>query len=165
MLKPLLLFSPAVLLLAFVPAPSGQKPTHAKPAAPEAAPPAIISVEPPRPDVKQVYKIDCAMCHGDTGDGKTDLAKSMNLTLLDWTNAASLTGKTDQQLIEMIRKGNDKMPPEDASRATDEQVKGLVKYIRSFAGQTPAPAPTPAAAPGAAPSTNPTGTSPSASTN
>lgn len=154
MLKPLLL-SPTVLLLAFMPALIGQKPSH-KPAAAE---PATIGVEPPRPAVKQIYKVDCAICHGDTGDGKTDLAKSMNLTIGDWTNAATLSGKTDQQLYDMIRKGNDKMPPEDSSRAKDDEIKGLVKYIRSFASQAPA-TPAPAAEPAAAPATTPAPSTP-----
>lgn len=142
MLKPLLLSS-AFLLLAFLPGPM-QKPTK-KPATSAAPEPAIIAVEPPRPDVKHVYQTDCAICHGDNGNGKTDLATSMNLTLADWTNPTSLTAKTDQQLFDFIRKGNDKMPPEDSGRATDDQVKGLVKYIRAFASQAPAATPAPAA--------------------
>lgn len=153
MLKPLLL-SPAVLLLMFLPAASGQKPSR-KPAA-AAAPPATIEVEPARPAVKQIYKVDCAMCHGDNGNGKTDLATSMKLTLLDWTSSSSLAGKTDQQLYDIIRKGNDKMPPEDSSRAKDDEVMGLVKFIRSFASQAPAaPAGTPAEAPATTPATTP----------
>lgn len=160
MLKPLLL-STAVLLMAFLPAPNPQQKPAKKPAT-TTAEPATIAVEPPRPDVKQVYKFDCAICHGEAGDGKTDLAKSMNLTLTDWTSSTGLSGKTDQQLFDMIRKGNDKMPGEDSSRATDDQVKGLVKYIRSFASQAPA---TPAAPPATAPAATPnpaSGTSPSA---
>ncbi|HWE84786.1 MAG TPA: cytochrome c [Terracidiphilus sp.] len=149
MLKPLLL-SPAILLLAFLPAANSQKPTHKT----AAAEPATITVEPPRPAVKQIYKVDCAICHGDTGDGKTDLSKSMNLTIPDWTSPATLTAKSDQQLYDMIRKGNDKMPPEDSSRAKDDEIKGLVKYIRSFASQAPATA-APAAEPAAAPATAP----------
>jgi cytochrome c5 len=100
--------------------------------------------------VKQVYTFDCAMCHGASGDGKTDLATSMKLTLSDWTDPKSLAGKTDDQLIAFIRKGNDKMPPEDKSRASDDEVKGLVAYIRGFAKGT-ASAGTPAAAPSPAP--------------
>lgn len=108
--------------------------------------------------VKQVYSIDCAMCHGANGNGKTDLATSMKLTLGDWTDSKSLTGKTDDQLAAFIRKGNDKMPPEDKSRATDDEVKGLVSYIRGFAKAAPAAGtpeanPAPAAAP--APTTPP----------
>ena len=113
-----------------------------------------------------MYSFDCAICHGATGNGKTDLATSMSLTLDDWTNPATLAGKSDQQLFDIIRKGKDKMPPEDASRAKDDEVRDLIKYIRSFAsaapaasGSTPAPRPpprraAPAAPPATAPSTN-----------
>ncbi len=104
--------------------------------------------------VKQIYTIDCAMCHGDNGNGKTDLATSMKLTLADWTDPKALADKTDQQLTDAIRKGSDKMPPEDKSRATDDEVKGLIAYIRGFSKGQPA-APAPAPAPAAAPSTPP----------
>jgi mono/diheme cytochrome c family protein len=169
--KPQLLAS-AVLLLAFVPSSFGQKPSKKAPAA--APEPATIEVQPPRPGTKQIYKFDCAICHGDTGNGKTDLATSMSLTLDDWTNPASLTGKTDQQLYDIIRKGKDKMPAEDSSRAKDDEVRDLVKYIRTFASQapaatpaapgaTPAPAATPSTAP--APPTSPSAASSSPSSN
>ncbi len=158
MLKPLLL-SPALLLLAFLPASSGQKPKKPATGAPE---PATIEVQPARAGTKQMYNFDCAICHGATGNGKTDLATSMSLTLDDWTNPATLSGKSDQQLFDTIRKGKDKMPPEDASRAKDDEVRDLIKYIRSFASAAPAatpapaaPATAPAAAPDAAPATPP----------
>ncbi len=154
MLKPLLL-SPAFLLLAFLPASSGQKPKKPASAAPQ---PATIEVQPARAGTKQMYSFDCAICHGATGNGKTDLATSMSLTLDDWTNPATLAGKSDQQLFDIIRKGKDKMPPEDATRAKDEEVRDLVKYIRSFASAAPAaPATAPAAqpAPAATPATSP----------
>ena len=135
MVRPLLL-SPAVLLLALAPAPAQQKPHHkpaAKPAeAGETAQPTTVEVLPPRPAIKQIYKYDCAMCHGENGSGKTELATSMNLTLLDWTTASSLSGKTDQELFDTIRKGKSPMPPEDAARAKDGEVRELIKYIRSF---------------------------------
>ena len=160
MLKPLLL-SPAFLLLGFLALPNPQqKPAH-KPAASQTNPPATISVEAPRPEVKQIYKFDCAMCHGDNGNGKTDLATGMNLVLDDWTTTAPLAGKSDDELFKTIRNGKDKMPPEDSSRAKDDEIRGLVKYIRAFSKNAPAaapaaepasePAPKPAA-PAAAPS-------------
>lgn len=101
--------------------------------------------------VKQIYTMDCAMCHGDNGNGKTDLATSMKLTLADWSDPKALADKTDQQLADAIRKGSDKMPPEDKSRATDDDVKGLIAYIRGFSKGQPA-APAPAAAPATPPS-------------
>lgn len=151
MLKPLLL-SPALLLWAFLPAASAQKPS--KKAAAQPAAPATIEVQPPRAGTKQMYNFDCAICHGATGNGKTDLATSMSLTLDDWTNPATLSAKTDDQLFDTIRKGKDKMPPEDASRAKDDEVRDLIKYIRSFASAAPATAPAPAAAPASSPTTN-----------
>ena len=86
-----------MLVLAFVPQSNSQKPAH-KPAASESGTPATIQVEPARPEVKQIYKFDCAVCHGDTGNGQGDIGKTMNL--LDWTNPTTLANKTDQQLIE-----------------------------------------------------------------
>lgn len=158
MVKPLLLAS-AVLLLSLLPATAQERTNHkqaAKPAqAAEPAQPAFVNVLPPRPAIKQIYKFDCAVCHGDTGNGKTDLATSMNLVLDDWTSPATLSGKSDKDLFDVIRKGKNQMPPEDASRAKDEEVRELVKYIRTFSSH-PAAAPVPAAEPSpAAPASEP----------
>jgi cytochrome c5 len=81
---------------------------------------------------KKIYAVDCAMCHGDNGNGQTDLAKDMQLTLKDFTDPKSLADMSDQQLFDLIRQGKDKMPPEDASRAKDDDVKGIIRYIREF---------------------------------
>jgi hypothetical protein len=92
------------------------------------------------------------MCHGDAGDGKTDLAKEMSLSLSDWTDPKSLSSKTDQQLFDAIRKGTGKMPPEDAPRATNDEVRNLVIYIRKFAkDQAGAPDARPAEQPATTP--------------
>ncbi|HWG20668.1 MAG TPA: cytochrome c [Terracidiphilus sp.] len=148
----LLLLLPAVLVLAYFPVSAGSPaPQKTSATAQKTSTTTEKSGEVPA-RVKQIYKIDCAMCHGDTGDGKTDLAKDMSLTLSDFNDPRTFEGKSDQQIFEMIRKGKDKMPPEDAPRATDEQTRGLVQYIRTFAKEHPAP---PAAAPATAPETTP----------
>lgn len=149
MLQPLLL-SPAVLVLAFVASPNPQKPSHKPAAAAAPPPPTIVEVEAPRPEIKQIYKFDCAVCHGETGNGKTDLATSMNLTLNDWTDPATLNGKSDEELFKIIRAGKDKMPPEEGARAKDDEIRGLVKYIRNFS-KNGSPAPKPAAEPASQP--------------
>lgn len=112
---------------------------------------------------KKVYNIDCALCHGAAGDGKSDLAKDMQLTMLDWTDPKSLAGQTDQQLFDVIRKGKGKMPPEDDSRAKNDEVHDLVMYIRTFAKEGASAPSAPAAEPPAsAPAQKPaTATSPS----
>lgn len=89
---------------------------------------------------EEVYKIDCAVCHGANGNGKTDLAASMQLTLDDWTDPKTLAGKSDDELFKIIRDGKDKMPSEPAGRASDSEVRGLIQYIRSMAQQPATPA-------------------------
>lgn len=117
----------AGILLAFAPAitPGGQGFASAQqnPVKPTAASQARA---------KNIYQIDCAVCHGDNGNGKTDLATSMNLTLTDWTDPKSLADKPDGDLFKVIREGKGQMPPEDAGRAKDDDVWNLVIYIRNF---------------------------------
>ena len=159
MVKHLLLL-PAVLLLAGLPAsavsPAPQKKSAGTEPATEKVP--VVSSR-----VKEIYKIDCAICHGDNGNGKTDLGSSLGVTS-DFSNPKTLDGKADQAVFESIRKGKDKMPPEDGPRATDEQVRGLVQYLRGLSKNGPAPeaapAPTPASAPAATPAPAGTADSP-----
>lgn len=81
---------------------------------------------------KKTYNIDCALCHGDKGDGKGDMSSDMK-NITDFTNPDSLKNRTDGELFYIIRKGKGEMPPEEASRAKDEDVWNLVNYIRGFA--------------------------------
>jgi len=90
---------------------------------------------------KQLYTMDCAICHGDTGDGKTDLAKDMQLKLDDWTDPKTLEAKSDQDLFNLIRNGKDKMPPEASGRAKDDEVWNLIIYIRGLSKGHAAAAP------------------------
>jgi mono/diheme cytochrome c family protein len=111
----------------------------------------------PQGRVKQIYNIDCALCHGANGDGKTDLAKDMQLNLSDFTDPKTLEGKTDDQLFDLIRKGKDKMPGEEPTRAKNDEVKALIQYIRHMSKDqpaAPAAAPAPAAAAPTAPGAN-----------
>ncbi|MGB6691638.1 MAG: cytochrome c [Terracidiphilus sp.] len=134
MLKPYLFLS-AVILFGFAVAPSAGKSPQAGSSAKSAAKPPAN----PTAKGKEIYARDCAMCHGDTGNGQSDLAKDMQLTLKDWTDPKALADQSDQQIFDIIRKGMDKMPPEDASRAKDDDVKSLVLYIRDFSKNPPAP--------------------------
>jgi cytochrome c5 len=143
MLKSFLLFA-AVVLLVFASATAPARPPQdasQAPAAKKVSPESLSKA-------KKMYEMDCALCHGATGDGKTDLAKDMQLTLLDWTDSKSLSNMSDQALFDAIRKGKGKMPPEDDGRAKNEEVRALVNYIRKLGKDQPA-----AAAPAAQPAT------------
>jgi len=82
---------------------------------------------------REIYRRDCLVCHGASGDGKTEILRDRDLRLPDWTDPKSLEGLADQQLFNVIRFGKGKMPAERVGRANDEEVVGLIRYIRTIA--------------------------------
>jgi mono/diheme cytochrome c family protein len=81
---------------------------------------------------KKMYGYDCAMCHGDSGDGKTDLAKDVG-PMTDLSDAKTLEGKSDAALYDLIKNGKGKMPGEDGPRAKPDDLWNLVIYTRGLA--------------------------------
>ena len=145
MTKPLILLSSMVLFAVSAAFGSAQEPAAA-PASAKAAgklSPELLS------KAKKLYEIDCAFCHNSNGDGKSDAATSMSLKISDWTDPKSLAGKTDAERFSIIRKGKDKMPPEDPSRAKDDEVWAIIHHIRGMAVAGKTPDAPPAAAPAA----------------
>jgi Cytochrome c. len=141
MLKPFLLLSAASLLIlspAVIKAGGAQATAPAAGSHTGAPNPAKATAE-SQAKAKALYEIDCAMCHGENGNGQTDLAKSMSLSNVDFTDPKVLAGKADGDMFDIIRNGKDKMPPEAAGRANDDMVWNLIHYIRKMAG-SPAPA-------------------------
>ena len=140
MLKSFLLLSAVVL---FAMAPTLSKANKSQDTTPEAAPasaatPATTATNPVKPTpesqakAKNLYQIDCALCHGDNGNGQTDVAKSLGVAMPDFTDQKVLSGVADGQLFGIIRNGKDKMPPEVAGRANDNMVWNLIIYMRGM---------------------------------
>jgi mono/diheme cytochrome c family protein len=132
MLKPLLVI-PALLLFA----PSMQQ----SPAAP--APSAIPAeaahqTNPVKPTpeslaaAKKMYGYDCAMCHGENGNGKGDVVADLKLSLKDFTDPAALKDMTDGEIFYIIKNGKGQMPSE-GDRAKPEMIWNMVIIVRSFA--------------------------------
>jgi cytochrome c5 len=140
MRKPFVLFVPVIAFVLYacivIPATAGSP--QATPAVSHATTknPVTPTAE-SRARAKFLYTTDCAMCHNDNGDGKTDIAKSMQTTIPDFTNPATLAPISDGQMFDIIRNGGGlgaaKMPPETADRASDTDVCNLVIYLRAFA--------------------------------
>lgn len=82
--------------------------------------------------VKKVYGWDCAMCHGDNGDGKGDVAEEQKLTIRDYRDPSSLKGLSDGQIFYIIQNGMGKMPAE-GPRAKPDEIWNLVIYLRRMA--------------------------------
>ena len=91
---------------------------------------------------KRIYGIDCAMCHGSEGSGKSDLAEQMGLKLRDYRDPAALKDLTDGELFYILARGKDKMPG-DEGRMKPEQRWHVINFLRSLARKPPAPKPPP----------------------
>jgi mono/diheme cytochrome c family protein len=126
----------ALLFFAFLPQQSTAP--AATPAVQVIPPSAARMVNPIKPTpesrahAKSRYAMDCAMCHGDNGDGKGDpgIISDMKLTMMDFTNPGTLKNRTDGELFYIIKNGQGKMPGED--RGTTDDNWNLVVYVRSF---------------------------------
>jgi len=88
---------------------------------------------------KKVFVTQCALCHGEKGDGTGDLAKEMTLTLPDFTKPDALAKRTDGELFAIIGRGKEPMPSQKG-RMTEPQVWNLVNYLRALGGKVPAKA-------------------------
>jgi cytochrome c6 len=74
------------------------------------------------------YKAKCAACHGPDGAGATAAGKKLGAK--DFHSSA-VTAMTDAELLEITKNGKEKMPPYGKS-LTDDQIKSLIKYIRTL---------------------------------
>lgn len=136
MLKPLLAL-PALLL--FVPSPQPPAPAAASAAATSAAMPAdaktLANPVKPTPEsqaqAKKMYGYDCAVCHGETGNGKGDLAADMKPPLKDYTDPAALKDLTDGEIFYIIQNGKGQMTGEGA-RLNKDATWNMVVLVRSF---------------------------------
>jgi mono/diheme cytochrome c family protein len=121
-----------------------ETPVAATTAAPAATPAAASSATAPvkkenpvksSPEVlaaaKKVFGYDCAMCHGESGNGKGELVESMSLKMKDWHDSGALTGLSDGDIYDLIVKGKEKMVGE-GDRLAPAKVWGLVHYVRTF---------------------------------
>jgi len=75
------------------------------------------------------FKAKCAMCHGADGRGSTATGKALKVRDM---GSADVQGQTDAQLTAIITDGRNKMPAYKG-KLTDDQIKGLVAYVREVA--------------------------------
>ena len=78
-------------------------------------------------DAEALYKSKCQVCHGADGKGT---AAGQKLGAKDF-HSPEVQKQTDAELIGVTKQGKGKMPPYD-KKLTDDQIKQLIKYIRSL---------------------------------
>lgn len=89
---------------------------------------------------RRIYQMRCAYCHAKTGDGDGPAAEFMVPRPRDFTSGTykirtTSTGDspTDEDLFRSIRRGLPGTAMPGWPLFTDEEVKGLVRYIKAFA--------------------------------
>jgi cytochrome c6 len=75
-----------------------------------------------------LYKSKCSTCHGNDGSGNTSEGTA---TAAKDFREPEVVQEADADLEEVIRKGRQKMPAYQG-KLSEDQVDGLVKYIRQL---------------------------------
>jgi mono/diheme cytochrome c family protein len=83
---------------------------------------------------KQDYVEHCQSCHGEKGDGKGRKAPELSVAPGDFTDARTMSRRTDGELFWQITRGRLPMPAFE-DKLTDQQRWQLVDYIRTFAAK------------------------------
>jgi cytochrome c553 len=85
-------------------------------------------------DAKATYEKDCAKCHGADGKGDTKMGKKYSCK--DYTDAKVQAELKDDAAIKAIKEGykdkEDKVVMKPAEGLSDDEIKGLVAYMRTF---------------------------------
>jgi len=85
-------------------------------------------------DAKALYEKDCAKCHGADGKGKTRMGERLGAK--DYTDPKVQEEMKTDAAIKAIKEGlknkEGKTLMKPAEGLSDEEIKGLVEYMRKF---------------------------------
>jgi mono/diheme cytochrome c family protein len=84
-----------------------------------------------------LYKDLCATCHGAAGRGDGPGAAALNPRPKDFTNCKEMAKESDETLLKIIKGGSQSvgrspMMPAWGGALSDQQIRDLVVYTRSF---------------------------------
>lgn len=84
----------------------------------------------------KLYRTQCAMCHGEKGDGKGEMVEEMKITPTDFTKPETLKDRSDGTIYAIIGAGSEVMPGQ-GTRMTETHKWNLINYLRSLSGKSP----------------------------
>ena len=94
----------------------------------------VASVSARAEEAKALYEKSCAKCHGLDGKGETKMGKKLGCK--DYTDAKVSAELKDADAIKSIKEGlkdkEDKTLMKPADGLSDEDIKGLIAYLRAF---------------------------------
>ena len=76
----------------------------------------------------KLYRDYCALCHGEQGDGRGIAAPSMGRKLNDFRSTAFWSDRSDKKIIQVILKGQGRMPAQPVS---PDEAKAIVEYMKT----------------------------------
>jgi cytochrome c6 len=79
-------------------------------------------------DPAGLYKSKCQACHGPDGKGDTPVGQKLGVKDFHSPEVAKMS---DTELFEITKNGKGKMPSYNG-KLTDDQIKALLKYIRTL---------------------------------
>lgn len=85
-------------------------------------------------DVKTNWDNQCTKCHGEDGSGKTKMGRKLKVN--DYTDPKVQAMLKDDEMFVAIRDGvkeGSRTVMKPAENMTEQEMKDLVAYIRSFA--------------------------------
>jgi cytochrome c6 len=80
-------------------------------------------------DSASLYKTKCSVCHAADGSGSGPTGKALGVPDL---RSDGVQKQTDAQLTDGIANGKGTKMPAYKGKLTDDQIKGLVSYIREL---------------------------------
>lgn len=95
---------------------------------------ALLALPARADDAKAIFEKDCAKCHGADGNGQTKMGQKLGVR--DYTDAKVQAELKDDVAFKSIKEGlkdkEGKVLMKPAESLSDEDIKGLVAYIRAF---------------------------------
>ena len=82
---------------------------------------------------KSIYGDKCVKCHGEKGRGDGRKAADLEKKPTDYTDKAKMAKFTDEDLKKAVKEGKKPMPA-FGKKLSDEDINGVVAYIRTFVG-------------------------------
>lgn len=94
---------------------------------------ATVAIPARADDAKAIYERDCAKCHGADGKGDTKMGKRLGAK--DYTDPKVQAELKDEAAFKAIKEGlkqDDKTLMKPSEGLSDDDIKGLVAYMRAF---------------------------------